>query len=107
MCYEPKKPGSDGKKDLPLLSTENATDEKNQSTPEDQPPASQEQDRAHKAASREDAVDLSLQEYVNKVTDDAATNPVEQAKKRQRVGQNQGAFLASDSDSVKTKSATL
>ena len=51
------------------------------------------------AATREDAVDLSLKDYTDEVLKDAATNPVEQAnklQKRQRVGEDQGAFLATD-----------
>ena len=62
--------------------TETVTDERKSSSDEIEAPVTA---KAMATVSREDAVDISLQEHVNEVMDDAVTNPVEQAKKRART----------------------
>ena len=76
---------SDAKKDTGLLSTEMATDERHLSSNSDDVTASASAKNQLASVTREDAVDISLQDHVNEVTEDAVTNPVEQAKKRART----------------------
>ena len=73
-----------------------ATDERHLSSNSDDVTASASAKNQLASVTREDAVDISLQDHVNEVTEDAVTNPVEQAKKRARTSPGQGGFLATD-----------